>query len=170
MDNQLFQLVNGFAGRWGILDVAAVFFAKYSEYVLLGVLFALFWFWRKHWNLKILLWALAAAIFSRFVVTEIIGFFHDRPRPFEVLDIVQLVEHNAGASFPSGHAAFYFALSWFLFFWNKKIGAVFLAVTVLMTFARVFAGIHYPTDILAGLGVGFFSSVAVYAVTKKIRQ
>lgn len=169
-DTFLFKLINQFAGRWTVVDATAVFFAQYSGYVVLGVLFAFFLINRKRWGWKILCYAFIAAITSRFVITEAIRFFYDRPRPFEVLDIVQLAEHSAGASFPSGHAAFYFALSWFVFFWNKKIGAVFLVATILMALSRVFAGIHYPLDIAAGLLIGLFSAVAVHALVKKIWQ
>jgi undecaprenyl-diphosphatase len=166
MDEKLFQLINGFAGQWQILDAAAIFFAQYSGYVLLGVLFVIFLINRKRWGWKILGYAFVAVVISRFVVAETIRFFYDRPRPFEVLNIVQLVEHGAGASFPSGHAAFYFALSWFLFFWNKKIGVAFLAVTLFMTIARVFSGIHYPLDILAGCLIGFVSALGAYLIQK----
>ncbi|MFY9457340.1 MAG: phosphatase PAP2 family protein [Candidatus Spechtbacterales bacterium] len=166
MDTQIFQFINQFAGRWPILDGSAIYLAKYSGYLLIGTLAVLIIVNRRYWH-KIFFWALAAVFISRFVVTEIIRFFYSRPRPFEALDVTQLIAHGPEASLPSGHAAFYFALAWFVFFINKKLGTVFLVVTLLMTLARVFSGIHYPSDILAGAGVGLLSAAGVYFAYKK---
>lgn len=166
MDAQIFQFINQFAGRWPVLDGPAIFLAQYSPYALIGVLIALALFKRRRW-LGVFLWALLAGFISRFVVTELIRFFYNRPRPFEALDVTQLLAHSPEASLPSGHAAFYFALSWFVFFQNKKIGTAFLLVATFMGLARVFVGLHYPLDILAGAGVGLFSAAGVYFAYKK---
>lgn len=168
-DTALFSWVNQFAGRWFWVDSFAVFFAQYSGYVLPGVLILILVVKRKEINWKFTIGGVIASLaLSRGFITEIIRFFYDRSRPFEVLDIVPLVEHSAGSSFPSGHAAFYFALSWFLFFWNKKIGIVFLAATLFMTAARVFTGVHYPGDIAGGFAIGLFSAGGMYMLFKKI--
>lgn len=149
-----------------LADGAAIFFAKYAGYVLIAVLIMLTIFNRRRW-LKIFLWALGAAFVSRVVITEIIRFFYNRLRPFEVMDVTQLLSHGPEPSLPSGHAAFYFALGWFLFFMDKKLGIVFLVVTFFMGLSRVFAGIHYPADILAGFAVGLVSAGGAYFIYKK---
>jgi undecaprenyl-diphosphatase len=166
MDAQIFQFINQFAGKWLAADALAIFLAQYSGYALVGVLIALALFNRRRW-LKVFLWALAAGFISRFVISEIIRFLYDRPRPFEALDATQLLSHSPEASLPSGHAAFYFALGWFLFFINKKLGTVFLIAVFFMGLARIFAGIHYPADIAAGFGVGLVSALGVYYFYKK---
>lgn len=166
MDSEVLQFINQFAGRWEFVDRIAVFLAQYSGYVLIGVLVVFILATKNLW-LKVSLWALFTGLIARLVITEIIRFFYDRPRPFEVLDVTQLISHGPEASLPSGHAAFYFALSLFVFFINKKIGALFLSVTILMGLGRIFAGIHYPLDILAGFGVGLVSAATVYYIYKK---
>jgi len=101
----------------------------------------------------------AAAVLARFVFAEIIRFFYDRPRPFEVLDnVYQLVQHSMGGSFPSGHAAFFFALATGVFFYRKWWGVLFYAAALLVSFSRVAAGIHWTSDILAGAAIGIFSA------------
>ena len=104
---------------------------------------------------------MAAAILSRFVVAEVIRFFYDRPRPFKVFDITPLIAHSAGASFPSGHAAFYFALALPIFLIDRKWGWYAIVAAVLIGMARVFVGVHWPLDILAGLLV---ASLSVYTI------
>ena len=166
MDIQIFQFINQFAGRWPAADHLAIFWAQYSGYAALSILIALAAFNKGRW-FRVSLWALGAAFVSRFVATELIRFFYDRPRPFEALDVTQLLSHSPEASLPSGHAAFYFALAWFLFFVNKKLGAIFLIAALLMGLSRIFVGIHYPGDIAAGFGVGLVSAALVYYLHKK---
>ena len=99
-------------------------------------------------------------------MTEIIRFFYNRPRPFEVLEnVVKLTDHTTGSSFPSGHAAVIFGLAGFLFLHNRKIGLWFLAAAVLIGIARVAVGVHYPSDILGGLTVGLVSAWIVGVCT-----
>jgi len=72
-------------------------------------------------------------------------------------NIHALIEPIQSASFPSGHAAFFFALSAGVYSFNKKAGIWFFVVSALIGLARVFAGVHYFSDIVGGLAVGLFS-------------
>src|SRR3990167_387848 len=101
--------------------------------------------------------AFASAIVSRFIFVEAIRFFYYNPRPFMVLEnINQLINHETTGSFPSGHASFYFALASGVYMYNKKAGHIYFILAGLMGFARIFSGIHWPLDIVAGavLGIG----------------
>jgi undecaprenyl-diphosphatase len=97
-----------------------------------------------------------AVILSRGIITEVIRFFYNRPRPFLALSFVPLLNENSG-SFPSGHASFFFALAPLAFLINKKAGYWFLVSSFSMVFARVAAGVHWPSDILGGIAIGLAS-------------
>lgn len=59
------------------------------------------------------------------------------------------------SSFPSDHAVLFFALSTGLLFISKKAGIFALAYTTLfIAFPRIYLGLHYPTDIIAGTIIG----------------
>ena len=68
---------------------------------------------------------------------------------------------------PSGHATFFFALAFAIFYFLKydkrnaaakrKWNWLFMGGAVIMGVARVFAGVHWPSDILAGAVIGFLS-------------
>jgi undecaprenyl-diphosphatase len=68
------------------------------------------------------------------------------------------VEHTAlegWSSFPSDHAVLFFALSTGLLFISRKVGTFALAYTGLfIAFPRIYLGLHYPTDIIAGAIIG----------------
>lgn len=166
MDLFLFQQINSFAGRYIWLDALAIFFAEYAEYVLLGTLpIFLLVATKKYWPM---VWqGLAAAILSRFVITEIIRWLWERPRPFVENEVYLLVDKVNQASFPSGHAAFYFGLSAVVFAYHKKAGFLFFIASVFITLSRIFVGVHWSSDILAGAVVGLSSAWIVLRLFRK---
>lgn len=166
MDFYLFQQINQFAGRWNCLDSLGIFFAKYFEYVLILclILFLVLNF-KKRWKTVIV--AFVSAVLARFVIVEFIRWLWQRPRPFIANNVNLLLDYPNKASFPSGHAAFYFALSTIVYFYNKKIGILFYLGSFLICLARVFVGIHWPTDILAGAIIGILFGWLIYKISKK---
>ncbi len=62
---------------------------------------------------------------------------------------------DSWSSFPSDHAVLFFTLSAGLLFLSRKTGAFALAYTALfICFPRVYLGLHYPTDVIAGAIIG----------------
>ena len=72
------------------------------------------------------------------------------------------------SSFPSDHAAVFFGLAAGFLFLSRKLGLVMLAyVTLFVAIPRVYTGMHYPTDILAGAFLGLvFAALANYFLPK----
>ena len=94
-----------------------------------------------------------------------------RPRPYTRLeDLTILIPKPGKYSFPSGHTASSFA-SGVVFFRQlpKKWGVPALVLAFLMGLSRLYVGVHYPTDVLAGMIVGALLAVgAEYMVLKGI--
>ncbi|TFB08158.1 phosphatase PAP2 family protein, partial [Candidatus Atribacteria bacterium MT.SAG.1] len=125
LDRTIFNGVNNLALKNLYLDEVAIFCASFLGYVLIGILFVLLIRnFKKYY--KIVTQAFISGIFARFIIVEIIRFIWDRPRPFISNSVNLLINHSSSASFPSGHAAFFFALSTLIYLYNKKIGILFL--------------------------------------------
>ncbi|MBN1211462.1 MAG: phosphatase PAP2 family protein [candidate division Zixibacteria bacterium] len=78
-----------------------------------------------------------------------------RPRPCQILsDINLLVGCGAGWSMPSSHATNVFGQFFFFAFFYKHRVWPLLIYACLVAISRVFVGVHYPGDILAGALLG----------------
>lgn len=101
--------------------------------------------------------------------SQALRLFIHRPRPFVAdLDIVALVEKTT-YSFPSGHAAFFFALATAVYLYNKRGGLWLYAAAAIIGLARIAAGVHYPTDILGGAALGVAVGYLIVLFLKKSR-
>jgi membrane-associated phospholipid phosphatase len=80
----------------------------------------------------------------------------DRPRPYEVMAGAVLRQNPAhGTSFPSSHTAVTVAVVIALVpFLARPLAAAGIAYAVLVGWSRVYLGVHYPLDVLAGAGIG----------------
>ena len=168
MDAFIFQQINSLALRNFWLDSLGIFFAHYFPYILVICLFLLLiWNFEKYWPVVIL--ALFSGASAR-GITELIRFLWAQPRPFIENHVNLLIEHIDSASFPSGHASFFFGISVLLFFYNKKIGISFFIASLLISGARVYCGIHWPYDILGGLLVGTLAALIAIKIFKILRK
>ena len=166
LDTQFFYLLNNLTGQSPLFDKIIVFFASYLAYILIFVFlaFLLFSQYQKREKIQILLVTVISVVVARFGITELIRFFYHRPRPFSVLDNVHQLLINGEWSFPSGHAAFFFALATTVYLYNKKWGIGFFIATILMTASRVIAGIHYPSDIIGGALIGIAVAYIIFRI------
>jgi len=172
MNYQLLHAINGLAGHSRVLDNLMIFSAKYLIFAVFVVLalVALPFLRRRQWPPLLGAGAGLVLAFALGVLTTAVYF---EPRPFTTHPGLHvLTPHDPGKSFPSDHATAAFAIAFVLLaFLSYQWGLVVLAAAILIGFARVYDGIHYPSDIvgsalLAALGV----AVAWAAVTAASRQ
>ena len=97
-------------------------------------------------------------------VTTIINGIVDRPRPFVDNDLELLFYSPTDPSFPSNTASVGFALATAVFLRNRRWGGALYALAFCWGVTRVYAGVHYPTDVLAGAVVGAAAALATAAV------
>lgn len=171
LDNQLFYHINAvWVGPWFDLFFPNITDLHRNHYALafFGIV-ALTWIYRQKTRaiqgLLVLILAVGAAdLFSYRVVKQ---YFH-RDRPAAAGLPVQLrTEHHSGSSFPSNHAANVFAAAtivtaiyppYFLF-------AFFVAISV--AYSRVYVGVHYPSDVIAGALIGIILAKIIWSFVRQ---
>lgn len=142
--------------------------------LIFGVLFATLFSLKHHKREAVLfLFILTMAV----VINISLKNLTQRPRP-NISPLVSLQDY----SFPSGHAmnsfVFYTTLSYYIYHFtkSKKLAAAGAAAStsliLLIGISRIYLGVHYPTDVIAGylMGFGWFVSVLLMEKTFKFYE
>ena len=105
-----------------------------------------------------------AYIINDLLIKELVA----RARPYDTIEGLQiLVSPLSSYSFPSGHANSSFASALALTLAFGKKGAWAYLPAALIAFSRCYVGVHYPSDVFAGMLVGTLVAFAVYKLLKK---
>ncbi len=154
MNYDLFRDINDLSGN-GALDAVMRFSAKYLIFVAFALV-ALLCLDRLRRRVLAPVVATVAGLVLTFLLGLLAGALYAERRPFQTHRVHQLVAHASGQSFPSDHAtaAFGLALATFAFL-SRRWGIVLFLAALLIGFARVYVGVHYPGDI----GGGFLAAV-----------
>ena len=100
--------------------------------------------------------AAAVAAGAAWVLANAAKIIADRPRPYQVMAGAVLRQQPAhGTSLPSSHTAVALAVAVALVpFLARPLAAAGIAYAGLVGWSRVYLGVHYPLDVLAGAGIG----------------
>ena len=92
-----------------------------------------------------------------------------RMRPYHRFDdIIPLIGHPGDFSFPSGHSASAFAAAGaFARYLPKKAGVFYIVLAACIALSRLYLGVHYPTDVLAGILAGLLSALLGSFIVEK---
>ncbi len=163
MDHDIFLAINGLAGKSSFFDAIGRFFGgDYFLYLLVLVVAVLVF--DPQMRKRVVL-ALGSAFIARVGITEILKRLVSRSRPYEILDVNRLtVENEMANSFPSGHTTIYFAIAFA--FYGTKYFWPFLILAIIGSVGRIYVGMHYPLDILAGATIGAVTSLIVLRLFK----
>jgi undecaprenyl-diphosphatase len=94
-----------------------------------------------------------------------------RPRPCHFVNDIFNIEHirllvgcGGGRSFPSSHAANNAAVATFLSFYYGRYKWWFIGIAGTIGFSRIYVGVHFPSDVLAGFLVGIVCGYIIIAI------
>ena len=133
------------------------FLGKHDALISLNILLIGYFLYKKKRWFAI---RIAALALSSLLLKFILKFYFQRARPD-----IPVIEKVGGYSFPSGHALIgvvFYGLVIFVIWhevkqkWLKILLTIFFALLILLiSFSRVYLRVHYASDVIAGIAVGF---------------
>ncbi|MGC8516483.1 MAG: phosphatase PAP2 family protein [Candidatus Acidifodinimicrobium sp.] len=169
-DNSLFNLINQ---RWNVASLN-----KFFEY---ASIYGRTYFWIP---IVAILWIFGSRDYKKtalmmaivFIIIIIVGLtikaVYFRPRPFtSIASALVLLPKPTDSSFPSGHALIVIGgATVALLMLKKRYSLPLLAEALIVSYSRIYTGMHYPTDVIAGafLGAGIAVLSVVYIERTRI--
>lgn len=159
------QVVQWFQSlRFELLDnIALIFDLANDALFYVVVLGAIYWMFNKQLGLRMLF-----ALIISGIITLVFKELFARPRPYEILDggIIPLITEST-FGIPSGHALMTFVIWGYYAIWMKKrpITIAVVIYIILQGLSRMYLGVHFPQDVIAGWLLG---SVILWFYTAQI--
>jgi undecaprenyl-diphosphatase len=174
LDKTLYKAMNRFADRTHWAHAIARTYAKDGIALFAVLLVVGWWVGRNSTNpvggVAKAGWAGASALLA-LAINQPLGAAIDRARPYTTIPNMHLlVDKTTDFSFASDHATVAGAVAAGLFLLSRRVGIVAVAAAVLMAFARVYVGAHYPGDVLAGLALGGVIAVTLSGLARRVLE
>ena len=159
IDYRLFAIINNLAGRWPWLDtIARLFLNDYFVPTLLAITLLMLWFdgtipTRRSKNQRAVLVGASSAALAN-ILLKVINLFYYRPRPFHIYETTLLFYQPTDSSLPSNAATLGFSVAAGVWIYRRRWGWMLLGLATIFGLSRVFGGVHYPLDVIAGAALG----------------
>ena len=159
-DVHAFRAINGLAGKSALLDAFGVFSARWLIVAMFGAVAVRGLLSLRRPEARSLLGMLTmpelramAACVVAFFATWGLNQMMGRARPFaSLVNVTRLIPPPLTQfAFPSGHATAAFALAFTMMLTDARWGFFLVVGAIAVSFGRVFTGVHYPIDVLAGM-------------------
>jgi len=113
------------------------------------------------------IWAAVGTVVAVGVNQPIVNLVQ-RGRPYNAMAGVEvLVKHSQDFSFPSDHAVVAGAAAAAIWLVNRRVAIVATVAAVVLAFARVYVGAHYPGDVVAALALGAAVTLVGWALLRR---
>ena len=164
-----FQAINASPDASHISIQIAHVFAVYTAYILLAFL-ALFWFYGDKRAKTTVVKSLVVVAIT-LCISQLIMMVYAHPRPFVMGVGTAFLEHKPTPSFPSHHMIFFSSILFsFVLARYYVIAAFFALLSVLVAWARIYLGVHFPFDMIGALILSFFVALLCEGLFQKIQK
>lgn len=167
-DVALLHLVNDWVGRVPAVDwVARALVNDFMVPTTMALVAAWLWFAgqserERTMNRRAVLLIGLGVIFTNALIKDL-SYVYFRPRPFATETVQLLFYRPSVSSFPSVPIALAFCFAAGAWYSSPRLGKALALLGALYGLARVYAGVHYPSDIIGGALIG---AGIVYAINR----
>jgi undecaprenyl-diphosphatase len=170
LDTRIFYAINHFARDTPWLHSTVSGYAAYGAVLFAALMLAGWWTARAaadSTRMVAAVWV-PVGVLVALAINQPIADAVGEVRPCNALHDIVVLHCNTDAGFPSDHAVMAGAATVGLWLVSRRLGVVAALASVVMGFARVYVGAHYPQDVLAGLALGVVVSFGGYALARPL--
>lgn len=156
------RLINGPAGQHAIVDQALIWVSSIGVPFLVALVALQWWRGVDRIFVRHVVVAAGLSFLIGLGLNQLILLVVHRVRPYDAGVSHLLIPPSADWSLPSDHATAAMAIAAsFLLHRMPRAGVAFLLATLLMMYSRVYVGIHYAGDVMAGALTGIVAAILV---------
>ena len=173
-DRELFYFLNQNLQNW-FFDQILPFLTDMNRNPIGIAIYAILWLLLltkggRHGRIAALLLIPTIALSDQ-LSSSFLKFIVDRTRPcHELANVHLLVGCGSGYSFPSSHAVNNFAAAVVLSYFMPRWTWGFICYASIIAFSRIYVGVHYPSDVVAGAVIGAVVGFLVIGVFRQIEE
>ena len=168
LDTSLFVLLNQTLAN-PVFDVVMPILTDFDYWRVPVILLLLLVLARARTDTRVgVLFAILAVVAADQISSSGIKPLVGRLRPFHVVEGTRQLVDAYNFSFPSSHAANTFAAGVFLALRFRRMRPI-LVLPVLVSYSRVYVGVHYPLDVLGGAALGAIIAAGFYGLERTLR-
>jgi undecaprenyl-diphosphatase len=165
LDIELTRWINDWAGTIASADPIMIWISAIGVPLVILAVAGQWWQRSDRQHTRHVLMAAGISFLVGMALNQLILLFVHRMRPYDGGITHLLVAPSADFSFPSDHATASFAIAaTFLLHGMRRRGLAFLAAALLVTFSRVYVGIHYASDVIGGALTGIAAAAVVWSL------
>lgn len=147
------------------MNILIIFGAKYLYLVSILIVGYYFFNQPKATKKRIIILGIISLPIA-YAIAKIAGLFYYDTRPFVALNFTPIIPHRDDNGFPSDHTLLLSAVASLIYPFHKKISILLWIIAFAVGFARVFAGVHRPIDILGSVAIVTIVSLTVNRLLK----
>lgn len=170
LDTRIFNAINGFARDTPWLHPIVSGYANYGTLLFALLMLAAWWTARQAGDLHRMTAAVwtPLGVLAALAINQPIADAVAEVRPCNALHDIVVLHCNTDFGLPSDHAVMAGAATAGLWLVSRRLGLLAALASILMGFARVYVGAHYPQDVLAGYALGAAVGLGGYLVARPV--
>jgi undecaprenyl-diphosphatase len=170
LDTRIFYAIDHFACGTPWLHAVVSGYANYGTVLFALLMLAAWWIARSAGDPRRMVAALwvPLGVLAALAINQPIADTVGEVRPCNALHEIVVLHCNTDAGFPSDHAVMAGAATIGLWLVHRRLGEIAAVAALLMGFARVYVGAHYPQDILGGYALGALVGFGGYLIARPV--
>ena len=147
-----------------LLNRIMIFFTSLGDKGIIWIVLLIILFVKKETRKTVA--AMTISVIIVFIITNYLKDTFQRIRPYEYMHFIPKVDTSGTSSFPSAHSAVAFAVFGIFYFYKLKFRYIIGVIALMISVSRFYLEVHYFTDVLAGVSLGFIVSYILFYISE----